>query len=285
MMSRLLFAAIASVIITSAATLADSLEQAAAREWQNRVYTLRVWVGGDDIETDEHGRVLHSSGLVSWTQARFEVQKVSIHRDKIEFRGNRVGLLYDKDKHQFAKLRLFPLRLVMRIDTSKIQPSDLGQITDSLFITDTSQLLAAMPEFWKSFAMGQVKPGNDGSLPDQPNAVRTTPATGAPVGKTAEGEPIFGVPSPGITPPVVLKDPQPDYDEIARKMRIVGVDVLSAVIGPDGSVLDVQIERPLGMGVDERAIEAIRGWRFRPATRDGKPVAVQIKIEMSFHLY
>jgi TonB family protein len=289
-LSHLFFAAIASVILISTAALADSLEQAAASEWQNHVYTLRVWVGGDNIEIDENGRVLHGGSPVSWTQARFEVQKVSVHRDKIEFRGNRVGLLYDKDKRQFVKLRLEPLKLVMRIDTSRLQPNDLPHIADSLFITDTAQLLAAMPEFWKSFAMGQVKPGNDGkdgqfNLPDQPNAVRATPAPGAPVGKTVDGEPIFGMPSPGITPPVVLKDSQPAYDEIARRMRIVGVDVLAAVIGQDGSVLDVQIERPLGMGMDERAIEAIRGWRFRPATRDGKPVAVQVKIEMTFHLY
>ena len=92
-----------SVILISTAALADSLEQAAASEWQNHVYTLRVWVGGDNIETDENGRVLHGGSPVSWTQARFEVQKVSVHRDKIEFRGNRVGLLYDKDKGQFVK--------------------------------------------------------------------------------------------------------------------------------------------------------------------------------------
>jgi TonB family protein len=288
--SRCVFAALASILITSTALAENALEQAAASTWQNHVYTLRSWVGGGDIETDEHGQVLHNGGPVSWTQARFEVQKVTLHHDKIEFRGNRVGMLYDKDKRQLVNVRLLPLRLVMRIDTSKLQPNDLAQITDSLFITDLSQLIEALPEFWKSFATGKVKSGSNGKkgqfyfLPDEPDDGRKTPAKIEPIGTTADGEQIFHL-TAGITPPAALKTPDPVYDDLARKMHVAGQDVLAAVIGADGTVREVQIARPIGMGLDERAVQAVRGWLFRPATRDGKPVAVQINIEVNFRLY
>lgn len=274
-MSRLLLAALASVILVSSPTLADSLEQIAAREWQNHVYTLRAWVGGDNIETDEQGRVLQSDGPVSWTQSRFEVRRVSVHPDKIEFQGNRVGVVYNKHKHHLVDRRLLPLRVVMRIDTSKLQPSDLAQITNSLFITDMSQLCAALPEFWK-LAMRQLdKNGQFYCLSDKPSATLTAPATG-------EFYPISSV--PGTTPPAVLNAPDPDYDEVAKTMHVMGVSLLSAVVGTDGTVHDVQIKRPVGMGLDERAVETIRGWLFRPATRDGKPVAAQVLIEVNFQL-
>jgi TonB family protein len=56
-------------------------------------------------------------------------------------------------------------------------------------------------------------------------------------------------------------------------------------VGPDGRPRDIKVSRQLGMGLDQKAIEAVRMWRFEPATKDGKPVAVQINVEVNFRLY
>jgi TonB family protein len=57
------------------------------------------------------------------------------------------------------------------------------------------------------------------------------------------------------------------------------------IVGTDGRVHDVRVYRALGHGLDEKAIEAVERWQFEPATTEGKPVAVQISVDVSFHLY
>jgi TonB family protein len=61
--------------------------------------------------------------------------------------------------------------------------------------------------------------------------------------------------------------------------------VLWLVIGPDGHPQEIKVARRLGMGLDEKAIEAVRNWRFKPAEKDGHPVAVVMNVEVSFRLY
>jgi len=61
--------------------------------------------------------------------------------------------------------------------------------------------------------------------------------------------------------------------------------VLWAVVGPDGRTHDIRVQQSLGMGLDEKAIEAIRQWKFDPGRKDEIPVAVQVDVEVNFHLY
>lgn len=89
----------------------------------------------------------------------------------------------------------------------------------------------------------------------------------------------------GVTPPEVIFNPDPDYSDEARKAKYQGVVVLNVIVGPDGRVHNPSIVRPLGMGLDEKALEKIMVWKFKPATKDNKPVAVQVQVEVSFNLY
>ena len=89
----------------------------------------------------------------------------------------------------------------------------------------------------------------------------------------------------GITAPHVIYDPEPEYSAEARQAKYQGTVVLWAIIGPDGLPRNLRVRQSLGMGLDEKALEAVRTWRFRPATKDGDPVAVQIEVEVNFHLY
>ena len=61
--------------------------------------------------------------------------------------------------------------------------------------------------------------------------------------------------------------------------------MLWLIVGPDGRPRDIKITRSLGLGLDEKAIEAVKQWKFEPAMKDGKAVAVQISVEVSFRLY
>jgi TonB family protein len=89
----------------------------------------------------------------------------------------------------------------------------------------------------------------------------------------------------GVSAPRIVSDPEPEYSEEARKAKYQGVCVLWLVVGPDGRPREIKVARSLGLGLDEKAIEAVKNWKFEPAMKDGRPVAVQINVEVNFHLY
>ena len=89
----------------------------------------------------------------------------------------------------------------------------------------------------------------------------------------------------GVSAPRVIYQPDPEYSEEARKAKYQGTCVLWVVVGPDGRPHEIRVQRTLGMGLDEKAIEAVRSWKFEPAKKDGQPVAVQINVEVNFRLY
>jgi TonB family protein len=85
-------------------------------------------------------------------------------------------------------------------------------------------------------------------------------------------------------PPVVIFKRDPDYSDAARKAKYQGTVLLYADIDESGGVANLKVTRSLGLGLDEKAMEAVRQWRFRPATKDGKPLTVGITLEVSFRL-
>ena len=79
--------------------------------------------------------------------------------------------------------------------------------------------------------------------------------------------------------------PQPKYSEEARKAKYQGTVVLQAVITPDGRATEIQVVKGPGLGLEEKAVEAVKQWRFKPANGPtGKPVAVVVPIEVTFRL-
>lgn len=89
----------------------------------------------------------------------------------------------------------------------------------------------------------------------------------------------------GVTAPRIIEKTEAEFSEEARKARYQGVVVLTVIIGSDGRVHDMRVQRGLGMGLDEKAKEAVKNWRFEPAKKDGRAVPVQVSIEVNFRLY
>jgi TonB family protein len=92
-------------------------------------------------------------------------------------------------------------------------------------------------------------------------------------------------PGEGVSAPRAIYKPEPDYSDEARKVGFQGVVVLWAVIGADGRPAKLGVARSLGMGLDEKALEAVNLWRFEPARKAGHPVPAKIYVEVDFHLF
>ena len=89
----------------------------------------------------------------------------------------------------------------------------------------------------------------------------------------------------GVSAPKELYAPDPEYSEEARKAKYQGVCVLYVEVAPDGTTHNIHVVRSLGLGLDEKAIEAVRNWKFEPAQKDGRPVTVAVNVEVNFHLF
>jgi len=110
-----------------------------------------------------------------------------------------------------------------------------------------------------------------GSIPDQP-------ISGA--GFSGGAYRIGG----GVSAPTVIHKVEPEYSEEARQRKFQGTVILFIVVDAEGKPRDLRVIRPLGLGLDQKAIEAVEKWKFKPGMKDGKPVAVQATIEVNFRL-
>jgi TonB family protein len=87
-----------------------------------------------------------------------------------------------------------------------------------------------------------------------------------------------------VMPPTVLLKRDPQYTEEARSAKYQGTVLLGVEIEPDGMAHNIRVVRSLGLGLDEKAIEAVRQWQFKPGTKGGQPVTVAATIEVNFKL-
>jgi periplasmic protein TonB len=89
----------------------------------------------------------------------------------------------------------------------------------------------------------------------------------------------------GISAPQALSTPDPEYTEEARTAKTQGTCILWMIVDETGHPRNIRVVRGLGHGLDAKAIEAVQQWRFEPAMKDGKPVNVQISVQVGFHLF
>ena len=149
-------------------------------------------------------------------------------------------------------------------------------------------------------------PPETAAIPAQPMAGASQQATGVPLGTgpagsnsrgpgdngvgTVKGSGAPGIGGPqagnGVLAPRLLRKVDPQYSPDAMRAKIQGTVLLSAVVLPDGTVTDIKVIRSLdrSFGLDMKAIEAARQWRFLPGTRQGEPVPVLVNIELEFNL-
>ncbi|MGH9413445.1 MAG: energy transducer TonB [Terriglobales bacterium] len=105
-------------------------------------------------------------------------------------------------------------------------------------------------------------------------------------GGTCTGPNCVDAGTVAATDPIPIFKPDPEYTDAARKARFQGTCVVQVVIGSNGMVSDPRVVQALGLGLDQKAVEAVLKWRFEPARdKHGKPIAVLATIDINFHLY
>jgi TonB family protein len=149
-------------------------------------------------------------------------------------------------------------------------------IPDSRFGVPAGYETAAMEDLLSAlFPAAQAPPGGPKAEIPRGEAVRIEPP--------APGPGVYRV-GGGVSAPQILERHEPTFTEEARAARIQGTVLLNVVVLPDGTTGQIKVLRSLDAGLDQRAVEAVSTWKFKPGIKDGSPVPVQATIEVSFHL-
>ena len=113
-------------------------------------------------------------------------------------------------------------------------------------------------------------------------STQTSPNSGKSEGPLPDGTyPIGG----NVKAPKATYTPDPAYTDEARSAKYQAFVVLTLVLDAQGSPRQVRVTQGAGMGLDEKAIDAVRHWRFEPATKNGQPVPVRLSVDINFQLY
>jgi TonB family protein len=262
----------------------QGLEKQVKFDYLEKVLTLRHFYSGEHLKFHSDGTLQGNAPLGSWTvDGQIEVEDIQVHGTQLVIRGRRIHRIFDaqqKPLDQLAAVRnasgkqqkdlekvLQHLKVGIQIELPSQHPDekDVSAAIHSVFLTGSESMIDIVPAYWQAyFAKQEGKPQT--AL------------------KTKNRRVPFRV-GGGISAPHVSYAPDPEYSEEARKAKYMGTIVLYLVVDSSGTPGDVQIMRPLGLGLDEKAVNAVSSWRFRPAEKDGEPVPVAINVEVNFHLY
>jgi len=120
-------------------------------------------------------------------------------------------------------------------------------------------------------------------VPCPPGSADTEVRLGVSGGGAGIGGGAFRV-GGGVSAPALISKTEPEYTEEARAAKYQGTVLLYIEVGPDGKAHNIKVVRGLGLGLDEKAIEAVAKWKFKPGEKEGQPVPIQATIEVNFRL-
>ena len=235
---------------------------------RGKFFALKHFRTGDRLKFDTDGNMLKGGDVCPWTLcAQIEISDVNLRSDKLEIRGKRIILQYKEGSKNPSGLRGPPVSIEIEIPPDLVKYDALLEVLNKVFASNYEQLAELVPAFWTKFLSS-----NDS---DKKAEVGLLASNGQPVQKIEAGK---------VTPPKEVFAPSPDYSTQARQAGYQGKVVLSLVVNSQGNTENISIVKPVGMGLDDKAVERVQTWKFKPAMRDGSPVPVKVLLEVTFRL-
>jgi TonB family protein len=255
-------------------------------DYVNKVLRLRRFYKGDHLSFAADGTLVGIARIGPWTlDGQILVQDIEFIGQNLDIQGRRLSLVFDKKNKPSRDVIEFMddsianveerkkieedflnrnVEIEIKLGSGEMQDSDIKSAMDAVFVTPEESMADLVPEYWREyFERQEGRPITVG---------RTTPT------------PYLVMPGV-VSAPHALYTPEPEFSEDARRAKYQGTVTLSLIVDTTGKVVDVRITTPLGMGLDEKAVEAIRKWKFEPAKIGDDAVPVQIAVEIDFHLY
>jgi TonB family protein len=117
------------------------------------------------------------------------------------------------------------------------------------------------------------------------SAIQATVTTNANPAPTPRPEQVVDLKSKGVVMPMPIYKPEPPYTKAAKDAKVQGSVILKIVVDAQGNVSEAKVTKSLDKGLDESAVNTVKTWKFKPATKNGKPVSCSPVVEVSFRIF
>ena len=274
-------------------------------EYKGKTLILRNSYGGGSLRYDASGQLSKAATPGDWTVdgvVHIDDVKVSIHHLAIRAKRVYLGWARDvgfspvedpNDKKGYARA----LRIEADLAPGEVTAEQADAILAQIFLTPKDDLAELVPDYWKPCVLAASTSNGTGKYSGcrfSPEFLATPGIVPGP-DRTSESEQTdviadlsnHSVPGigKGVVPPKRVSTPNPPFSDEARRANYQGAAMLSLFVDKTGQVRNVRIVRPLGMGLDQKAVEAVSAWQFHPATKDGEPIDLHITVEVNFQKY
>lgn len=255
-----------------------------------KILTIRNFYSGASLSYTPTGQLVRGGPPGVWTlDGEFTFRKATVKKNRLRLEGERLGIAFQEHSLRQQLYKIEPANIEIDFDHPP-DSSEVNSAVDAIFISGADTLADSVPDYWRPLLKGESKPQPlssakkvSGSVPPAPV---TDPGCSAHRG-TQQGIGQANVYRVGadVTAPKGISTPDPEYTEVARRAKFEGTLAFCIVVTPEGEVSDLWLVSPLGLGLDDQAAESLRHWRFQPALKNGKPVAIEAEVEVSFRLW
>lgn len=236
---------------------------------------LRAFPQGEKLKYDERGGLLHAHPGIWTVDGLVLVESWDLKDKELRIRAWRMAAIYDP-KSQKPVFRKYKDEVELRVPY--VDDVQVESALRKIFILQPEKLSPNVPVAWRKVLEKEIEPGT--------TATKSTEPREDPLKRKCQ-PPENGVYKmcESITAPIPQYRPEPEYNPFAKKYSVQGTVTLTGVVDEKGHMRDLQIDKALGAGLDEQALDAVSKWKFKPSRKDGTPVPVQIMIDIEFHLY
>jgi TonB family protein len=229
----------------------------------------------NSLHFDTQGSVIGACDVGPFSTSALVVKRIRLSDRNLEIKGSRAGLQFGRSTAVDSPIPVSAVnldRMTVSIERDPQNPQALDAAIDRIFAKDFDDALAdSAPLWWQPWLRHQAHPDAvpaPGSFKGQQSLVTH------PTGKAGE-----------ISAPRLLRAPNPSFSDEARRKKYSGICVVGLIVDEGGRPRNLRIVRPIGMGLDDKAIEAVSRYEFAPAMKGGQPVPVEINIEVNFRIY
>jgi TonB family protein len=243
---------------------------------------LRGFWRDDKLHFDPTGHLLGNSDPVTFTLSGFDLKTVHLEQDKLVLEGRRIGLELANNKQKRVALQMgnafHSKDESIHIEIDANPNGDYGSALDAIFVDGLSDLVPALPFYWQSYARRNFLPAPDANKAPAPASPTTAPSQQSAAPQDAKPFRIGG----SVKAPQLLHSAEPAFNGEGRRLNYSGKTLINLHVDLNGSPTHLSVVRGIGLGLDERALAAVQQYKFAPATENGKPVIVELNVEVYF---
>ena len=290
-----------SFLASAPVVRAQDPEQYLRDQYQGKALILRGFYSANRLRYNDVGSP-DNSATGDWTEDGLVlVHDIHFSNDRLTIQTTRlvadfIGGQFELRPERQGKFKTKPAVLKIEADFPQHNPSpeQIEALMSRIFLTSHDHLVDLVPDYWRPCIRGGLT-GQQKSCLFSPQisaipglAIAEKPAVaGDPSGGSLPGgskRAVFHIGN-GVSPPRTIRATEPEFTESARLSKFGGTVVLGLIVDREGVATNIRILNPLGSGLDAKAVQAVKTWEFKPATKDAEPVAAEIAVEVDFHIY